>query len=79
MGRCKIQVTNCILKKSKIKKCGLTQDKNGNIITASEQKAGYFNDNVALNLMIKISQRSFAQRFDDSMSSFSSEKSNLTA
>ena len=27
------KITNCILKKSKINKCGLIQDNNGNVIT----------------------------------------------
>ena len=47
------KVTNRILKKNKIKKCGPIQDKNGNIITRSEQKADYFNDfflNITLDL-----------------------------
>ena len=37
-------------------------------------KEDTFNDNNYNNLIIKISERSFTQCFDDSMSSFSSEK-----
>ena len=47
------KVTNRILKKNKVKKCGPIQDKTGNIMTGSGQKADYFNDfflNIALDL-----------------------------
>ena len=38
------KATNHSLKKRKTKKCGSIPDKNGNIITGSEQKSDYFND-----------------------------------
>ena len=75
------KVTNRILKKSKIKKCGPIQDNNGNIITASEQKADYFNDfflNIALDVTRDLSQlpsdtTTFIYKVCPTMSSFSVE------
>ena len=75
------KVTNRILKKNKIKQCGPIQDKNGNIITRSEQKAGYFNDfflNIALDLTRNLSPlpsdtTTFIYKVYPTMSSFSVE------
>ena len=75
------KVTNRILKKNRIKKCGPIQDKNGNVITRSEQKADYFNDfflNIALDLTRNLSPlpsdtTNFVYKVCPTMSSFSVE------
>jgi len=76
------KVTNRILKKSKIKKCGPIQDRNGNIITGSEQKADYFNDFFQLNIALDLTRdlgplnpdtTNFIYKVCPTMSSFSVE------